>query len=121
MLDYGKAWLREADNDTQNALLTVMLALRAYKAEHGSYPNRLDALAPHYLAHVPDDPFALSTPLRYRRLGKTFLLYSVGPDGKDDGGKPIFDAAKGGPRPSLHDARYFVYPDSKGDIVPVNE
>jgi hypothetical protein len=25
----------------------------------------------------------------YRRIGKGYLLYSIGPDLKDDGGKPV--------------------------------
>ena len=105
---------RHTDNAAQNALLMTALALRAYRLEHGAYPATLNALAPGYLAHVPNDPFALSGPLHYHRAATTFVLYSVGPDGKDDGGKPIFDTTKAGR------ARYYVQPDSEGDIVAGN-
>ena len=108
--------LSVTDSRTQNALLTVALALRAYRLEHGTYPASLDALVPSYLPAVPDDPFALSSLLHYRRTKQSYVLYSVGPDGKDDGGKPIFHA------PTAHGSstarsRYYVQPTSRGDIV----
>lgn len=104
-------------NDAENALLMVSFALRAYRVQHGTYPKTLQSLVPQYLKAIPDDPFALSGPLRYKLTGPTCILYSVGPDGKDNGGKPIFDPAK----PVLHlggaDRRYWVYRNSQGDIV----
>jgi len=108
----------ETRADTENALLLTLLALRAYRLEHGAYPVALSALVPGYLQSVPDDPFALSGPLRYRLAGAKFVLYSVGPDGNDDGGKPIFDATKPAPSvPAGNDQRYAVQPESRGDIV----
>lgn len=110
--------INETRSDTQNALLLTLLALRAYRMEHGAYPATLSALVPGYLKAVPDDPFALSGPLRYKIAGTKFVLYSVGPDGKDDGGKPIFDATKSAPSvPTGNDQRYSVQPESRGDIV----
>ena len=108
----------EARADTQNALLLTFLALHAYKLEHGAYPPTLPALVPGYLKAVPSDPLAVSGPLRYKVQGAKFVLYSVGPDGQDDGGQPIFDRTK--PAPLLAtdwDNRYMVMPDKKGDIV----
>ena len=112
------ASLDEVNANTQNALLLTSLALRAYRLEYGAYPPTLAALAPHYLQAVPADPFALSAPLRYKHTGGRYLLYSVGPDGKDDGGKAIFDRTK--PAPSsvgASDRRYLVNENSQGDIV----
>ncbi len=115
---FSNVRLREAGANAQNALLLTLLALRAYKLDHGAYPVSLFALAPTYLKAVPNDPFALSGPLRYKNQGSKFLLYSVGPDGKDDGGKPIFDPTKPAPTvPGSHDQRYWVQQDSQGDIV----
>src|SRR5262249_52975358 len=55
----------------------------------GKYPARLDDLAPAYLKEVPLD-FMDGKPLRYRtKEDGTFLLYSVGEDGKDDGGDGV--------------------------------
>ena len=112
--------INETRSDTQNALLLTLLALRAYRLEHGAFPATLSALVPGYLQSVPDDPFALSDPLRYKLIGGKYVLYSVGPDGKDDGGKPIFDTTKPAPSPprsTLSDNRYWAQPDSRGDIV----
>jgi hypothetical protein len=66
-------------------LLRVDLALRLYRAEHGRFPAQLSALVPGYLDAPPLDPFN-GQPLIYRLQGASYLLYSVGPDGKDDGG-----------------------------------
>jgi hypothetical protein len=69
-------------------LLATELALRCYQASKGRPPARLDDLVPDYLAKVPQDPFS-RRPLIYRPQGATWLLYSVGPDGVDDGGRPM--------------------------------
>lgn len=115
---YTGVRLNEVKADTQNALLLTTLALRAYRLDHGAYPPTLAALGPRYLQAVPADPFALSTPLRYKRLGAKYLLYSVGPDGKDDSGKAIFDRTKSAPAPAEgNDPRRWVQQDSQGDIV----
>ncbi len=57
------------------------LALFQYRAAHGTFPASLDALNLDGLS----DPFAQG-PLHYRAEGEGFIVYSVGPDGKDNGG-----------------------------------
>ncbi len=69
-------------------LLICDLALRLYLAEHGELPKRLEQLVPDYLPELPLDPFS-ERPLVYRPDGSSWLLYSIGPDHKDDGGTPI--------------------------------
>jgi len=116
--NYDNARRRESVTDTLNALLVTTLALQAYRQDHKAYPPTLAALAPAYLKAVPPDPFALSGPLRYKLAGAKYALYSVGPDGKDDGGKAIFDATQPAPGPGdRSDQRHFVQQDSTGDIV----
>jgi hypothetical protein len=68
-------------------LLTTELALRCYRCDHGSAPGSLQQLVPKYLQRAPSDPFS-GHPLIYRPSGTNWLLYSVGPDRVDDGGKP---------------------------------
>jgi hypothetical protein len=41
------------------------------------------------LQKIPNDPFATHSPLKYKRNKTAYILYSIGPDGKDDGGKEI--------------------------------
>jgi hypothetical protein len=60
-------------------------ALAWYERVNGRYPNTLDALAPKYLPQVPKDLFTGGA-LVYKPTADGYLLYSVGPDGKDDGG-----------------------------------
>lgn len=69
-------------------LLATELALRCYRSEHGRVPAHLDELATNYLSHVPEDPFSRK-PLIYRPQGTNWVAYSIGPDGVDDGGKPV--------------------------------
>ena len=67
-------------------LAATACALERHWLAHGSYPETLAELVPTYIDKVPLD-IVNGDPLRYRRTdnGK-FLLYSVGLDGKDDGG-----------------------------------
>jgi len=87
----GQARAKDEDAKMQNALLRVALALRAYRVEHRDYPSALGELvADRCLTRVPLDPFNISRPVRYRRLSaERYLLYSVGPDGIDEGGAPL--------------------------------
>ena len=75
---------------SMNRALLLRLALRAYQLEHnGAPPPNLQALVPHYIKAVPADPFGAGEPFRYRTDGVSHTLWSIGPDGVDDGGKPI--------------------------------
>ena len=69
-------------------LLTAELAVRSYQAERGVPPTDLAQLVPKYLQRIPSDPFS-GRSMIYRRQGTQWLLYSVGEDGVDDGGKPV--------------------------------
>lgn len=111
---FEQAGSKAVTTETQDALLLVALALHAYQQEQGKYPQKLDALVPRYLSQLPADPFGQGT-FAYQRTGDKYLLYSVGPDKTDDGGRPIDDPSKTSSPNS--DARYFVQPDSRGDIV----
>ncbi len=75
-------------SEVQNGLLLTTLALRAFRMDNGSYPDSLYDLVPRYLTKLPADSFGISGPLRYKLNGEEYVLYSVGPDGVDDGGRP---------------------------------
>ena len=53
-------------------------------------PKSLEELTPGYLTEVPPDPFD-GEPLRYARTDEGYVLYSIGEDGEDDGGKERID------------------------------
>lgn len=76
-------------NEVENTMLLTAFALQAFHAEHGAYPTTLAALIPGYQS-APADPFGHpGATLKYRQRGTQYLLYSVGPNGKDDGGVEI--------------------------------
>ena len=71
-------------------LARVACALERYRLACGEYPKALDALTPQFMDRVPRDIIG-GGPLHYQRTqdGK-FLLYSVGWNETDDGGKVVF-------------------------------
>jgi hypothetical protein len=86
-----RAW----EGDARRTLARTALALAAFKAKTGAYPDKLDALVPAYLPAVPLDPFS-GRPLRLKRDGTGVVIYSIGPDLTDDGGRPSESGAATG-------------------------
>jgi hypothetical protein len=81
-------------SEQTEANLQIALALALFRAETGKYPISLTELAPKYLPQVPIDLFS-ERQLLYRRTDDGYLLYSVGPNGQDDGGQSVDDVPKG--------------------------
>ena len=103
-------------NLTYNRMLEIALALQAYKLDRHTYPVSLSQLTPTYLPAVPSDPFSNNQPFKYRLNGSTYILYSVGPDGVDNGGTPINSYADSPTLPM--DRRYQVFDECQtGDVV----
>jgi hypothetical protein len=71
--------------NTELTLIRLTAALALYRAEHGEYPESLDALVPEVLLELPVDLYH-EKPFIYQRDGAGYLLYSTGPNGQDDGG-----------------------------------
>ena len=118
------SWLLEGDtlcfNDARDQagdiILMLRLALQAFRLERGQYPAQLKELTPTYLKSIPADPFS-NMPLHYKKTGQTYLLWSIGPDGKDDKGQPIPYRTKPRNIPGIPQAPPSLMPDSKGDYV----
>jgi hypothetical protein len=93
--NFTKATQTTAHNQTLVNEGQIACALESYHLANGEYPETLDALVPKRLAALPHDLIG-GQPLHYRRTddGK-FLLYSVGWNEKDDGGKGSSDLTKG--------------------------
>jgi hypothetical protein len=64
----------------------VALAAERYWLRHGAWPQTTAKLVPEFLPDLPLDPFD-GQPLRYKRLPDGVVIYSVGADGIDDGGR----------------------------------
>jgi hypothetical protein len=62
------------------------LALERHRLAIGRWPDSLEELCPKYLRDPPLDPYN-GRPLLYRHLPDGVVVYSVGPDGQDNGGK----------------------------------
>ena len=72
--------------ETQRRMMVVAIALRRHRIGHGKFPDHLDRLVPEFIREVPVD-LMNNKPLAYRLADKgSPLLYSVGDDGRDDGG-----------------------------------
>lgn len=69
--------------DVELQATEVVCALKSYELAHGSPPETLSELIPGLLRSIPIDPFD-GKPLRYRREGMEWVLWSVGSDMKDD-------------------------------------
>jgi len=82
----GQATVAEDRLVMNNRLVDVAFGLAAYRQETRQYPVQLEQLVPKYLAKIPEDLFS-GKPVRYRRKGQGYLLYSVGPNQKDNGGQ----------------------------------
>jgi len=78
---------------TQGNLQTAF-ALAAFHKDHGKYPAKLDDLAPKHIAVVPADTFN-GEKLKYTVLKDGFLLWSVGANGMDEGGRWYDDEPRG--------------------------
>jgi hypothetical protein len=72
--------------ETQRRMMVVAIGLRRYRIGHGKFPDHLDALVPEFIREVPVD-LMNNRPLAYRLADDgSPVLYSVGEDGRDDGG-----------------------------------
>ena len=77
--------------DMRRQLVALTCELAVARANKGIYPASLDELAEQTGARIPLDIYS-GKPLRYRRVrGGGFELYSVGMNGKDDGGHTFED------------------------------
>lgn len=99
-----RVFFKDAHALTALHLREAELAVRAYLSEKGQLPQDLQALVPNYLPQIPADPFG-EGPLRSSMKDGKLIVYSIGPDGVDDGGKATTGK--------------FPEPDSKGDIAVV--
>ncbi len=95
--------------DIDGRLFALAVQVSAYRRTNGTYPESLAALS--NADTLPRDPYTVTgaggagggQPLRYRRTPEGFIVWSVGPDGNDDGGRTAGELG--------------VPPDKGGDIV----
>jgi len=82
----SRTFTREADATARLRAAQTALAVERFRRGHGeTLPTRLEELAPGYCKSVPTDPYD-GNPLRFKTLDSGYVIYSIGSDGKDDGG-----------------------------------
>jgi hypothetical protein len=85
--EWDKVFLTDARTRAKLLLSEAALAIERYRlANHNLLPPALQDVVPAFLPAVPLDPFD-GKPLRYQLLPKGYLIYSIGEDGVDNGGK----------------------------------
>ena len=94
----GRMLLKRDQSDLDRAGTRLLLAIELHRVQTGAYPAALADLVPSILSGIPTDPFASDGRFIYTRVdptadpfGRSYLLYSVGHDGTDDGGQVIDD------------------------------
>lgn len=97
--------------ETARRLIVTAIALKRFQLQHAKLPATLTELLPEFLSSVPIDPND-GLPLRYHANSDgTFLLYSVGEDGQDDGGDPtVTTTSSATPSWQNDHARDWVWP-----------
>ena len=84
----ARSFQKDVSNTAALRCALAALAVERFRIAHdGKLPAALAELVPQYLAAAPTDPFD-GKPLRFRPLEKGFVVYSIGEDGDDDGGRP---------------------------------
>jgi hypothetical protein len=68
------------------AVSSTALAAERFRLAHQRWPLDLQELVPEFLSVVPTDPYDPNQPLRWKTTPNGRVVYSVGEDGKDDGG-----------------------------------
>jgi hypothetical protein len=78
----------EADtrHKSRLACARTMIALERYRRRNHSWPDTLAPLVPEFLPVLPLDPW-VGRPIRMSRVADGLVIYSVGPNLVDDGGK----------------------------------
>ncbi len=71
-------------------------AMERYYLAQGKYPDALTELVPKFIAKIPNEVVSTNA-MRYQPTAQGYALYSVGWDGKDDGGEFLLAAKSGEP------------------------
>ena len=70
--------------------MAIAAAIKLFENKNGNAPNNLQELVPGYLPEVYSDPFNDFKPLKYEKSNKGWVVYSFGPDRKDDGAQKLY-------------------------------
>ena len=91
----GRVYHRSANNQMATTMAATACALERFRIDRGQYPPQLADLTPKYLQKIPWDLLS-GEPLKYKVDAEgAYVMYSVGLNGVDDGGKVVFNRTGG--------------------------
>lgn len=119
----GRAITQEFRTQSDRHAAAIALAIRLYRIDHGEqYPPSLVDLVPTYLPGPPVDPMAGDgRPLGYKPKAAPPVIYSVGEDGKDEGGTSLPNEGPHGERWQQADAVYPLVPTTQPSSQTQND
>ena len=82
----GKAIENTEKVRMRHAAILVAIAATEFRIAHDSLPEKADSLIPDFLPCLPKDAFLDTSRICYSSKDDGVAIYSVGPNGKDDGG-----------------------------------
>jgi hypothetical protein len=108
---FQRAWIAQ----TTAELATTAIAIKRFELQNGKLLCRLEELVPDFLSRLPID-YMDGECLNYCIDCDSFLLYSVGIDGKNDGGD---SSSPTGGNPNFQNGRDLVWPQpaSEAEIM----
>jgi hypothetical protein len=86
--NFTRAFVLAMQTETERRLALTAVALRRFEVKHGHFPENLSELQPEFLSALPRDGMRDNYLVYHVNQNGTFTLYSVGQDGRDDGGTP---------------------------------
>lgn len=95
----GAVFRTQAQAIARHGAAAALVAATRQRLETGAVPTTAEAIVATLLPPAPRDPFTADRPLLVKRTDHSLIVYSVGPDGEDDGG-PV---APGAPKPDGND------------------
>jgi hypothetical protein len=88
----GAVFRQQTRSVAHHRAATALVAATKERLETGAVPETFDELAAQLVPPASRDPFTADQPLVMKRTDDALLVYSIGPDGEDDGG-PVAPAA----------------------------
>ncbi len=86
--NYKRAYKQDTFSRMQYRGVVWAAALKLYKIENGKFPDSLSQVDHYIQGKYDKDPYSPDGKLIYKKDGENVILYSIGPDLKDDGGTP---------------------------------
>jgi hypothetical protein len=91
--NFSATWLKEAILEAMMGAGKIALACKMHKNQEGRFPENIGELVPDFLDKEPFDPFT-GNPYVYKPMDDGFIVYSVGSNEKDDGGRSTYQVTQ---------------------------